>query len=149
MKIVAYCDGACQPNPGNGGWGSIVTNGVKTKELKGSEDNTTNNRMELTAVLETIKYYSQHLSEHKLDIYCDSAYVVNAIKKEWLKKWMTNGFKKVDGKDIQNKDLWVEIYSLLKEHKQVNLIKVKGHSGDILNEKVDKIAKEQVNKGEE
>lgn len=149
MKIVAYCDGSCQPNPGNGGWASIITNGIKTKEIKGNENMTTNNRMELKAVLETIRYYASHLQEHKLDIYCDSAYVVNAIKKDWLKKWMSNGFKRTNGDEIQNKDLWVEIYDLLKIHRGVNLIKVKGHSGDILNEKVDKLAKEQVNRREE
>lgn len=148
MKIVAYCDGACSGNPGPGGWATIITNGIITKELTGHAIYTTNNRMELMAILETMKYYTEHINTetHKLDIYSDSAYAVNAIKKYWLKKWVLNNFVRVNGDPIQNQDLWKQIYEILKKYKDINLIKVKGHNGDVLNEKVDKLAKLQINK---
>ena len=146
MKIVAYTDGACSCNPGPGGWAAILSNGIKVKEISGAEVHTTNNRMELLAVIETVKYFEKHIVKNvnrsqrfKLDIYSDSAYVVNSVKKGWLKKWVKNGFKKTKGGEIQNIDLWQELNGLLRNH-EVTIIKVKGHDGNELNEKADKLA---------
>jgi ribonuclease HI len=149
MKITAYSDGACSGNPGPGGWASIITNEFRTKVLTGFDRDTTNNRMELIAVLETMKYFEHNIVKHdrnsktKLDIYSDSAYVVYAIKKEWLKKWAQNNFVKTDGHPVQNVDLWKQVHDLVK-HYNIHMIKVKGHDGNPQNEKADKLAKNEI-----
>jgi len=148
MKVRAYTDGACSGNPGPGGWAAVILFPNDRQEISGYEPDTTNNRMELRAAVETLKLVLS-LGYTKIDIYSDSAYVVNAVKKEWLKKWGHNGWKTVDGKDVKNKDLWVRLVELLSKSRHINFIKVKGHSGDKNNELVDKLAKWEVERAKE
>lgn len=143
MKIRAYTDGACSSNPGPGGWAAIIFFPNERQIISGHEIDTTNNRMELKAVVETLKLVL-NMGHTKIDIYSDSAYVVNAVKKDWLKKWGNNGWKTVSGKDVKNKDLWLTLVSLLKKSKHINFIKVKGHFGDKNNEQVDELAKREI-----
>lgn len=147
MKIRIYTDGACSGNPGPGGWGAIILLPNSREELAGNEDCTTNNRMELKAVLESVKRMHE-LEYIKVDIYSDSAYVVNAVKNKWLKKWYHNGWKTVRGENVKNTDLWEELYDLLDSDLGIEFafIKVKGHSGDKNNELVDKLAKTEVDR---
>jgi len=147
-RIKIYTDGACSGNPGPGGWAAVIfLNAVRKKEISGFEPNATNNRMELTAVVKAIKYIALLEGEkgRKINIYSDSAYVVNAVKSSWIKKWECNGWKTVRGDDIKNKDLWLQLLELVKEHK-VNMIKIKGHVGDFHNESADLLAKAEIEK---
>ena len=141
MKIRIYTDGACSGNPGPGGWGAVILFENEKQLISGNEHPTTNNRMELKAVVEALKIALQF--SKKIDIYSDSAYVVNTIKNKWYKNWSLNGWKTVKKEDVKNKDLWVELIELLGHH-PINLVKVKGHSGDKNNELVDKLAKREV-----
>lgn len=149
-KIVAYTDGACSVNAGNGGWAVCLLKDIRTKFLSGGEASTTNNRMELTAVIEAIKWFNDWVEKGenrtkencRLDIYSDSAYVVNAVKKGWLRKWKLNGFKKTDDTEVQNRDLWEELYKNLCGY-HINVLKVKGHSGNEYNEMADKLARQK------
>ncbi len=148
MKVRAYTDGACSGNPGPGGWAAVILFPSDRQEISGFEEDTTNNRMELRAAVETLKLVLS-LGYTKIDIYSDSAYVVNAVKKEWLKKWGHNGWKTVGGEDVKNKDLWIRLVELLTRSRYINFIKVKGHSGDKNNELVDKLAKREVERAKE
>lgn len=136
-KVTIYTDGACSGNPGKGGWGSILIYGDVVKELSGGEDNTTNNRMELKAVIEALKALK---SPCDVEIYSDSAYVVNAFTQKWIDNWIKNNWKTADKKSVKNVDLWQELLVLIKTH-NVTFKKVKGHSDDELNERCDKLAK--------
>ena len=138
MKIRAYTDGACSGNPGPGGWASIILLPDDRQEISGFEFDTTNNRMELKAVVETLRL-AISMGYSRIDIYSDSAYVVNAVKKEWLKKWGHNGWQTVDGKPVKNKDLWEELV-ILDLDRRVRWTHVKGHSGDAGNEEADAAA---------
>lgn len=142
MKIRIYTDGACRGNPGPGGWGAIILLKEKRQEISGNEEYTTNNRMELKAVIEAIKHI-KHLKCKTIEIYSDSAYVVNAVKNGWLKRWKWNGWKTRADEMVKNQDLWKEMDKLLSEHR-INIVKIKGHSGDKHNERVDIIAKEAI-----
>lgn len=153
MKIRVFTDGACSGNPGPGGWGAIVCMPNDNIELSGGQQNTTNNRMELLAVLESLKCLATKVKEYafnRIEIYSDSAYVVNAINQKWLKKWNSNGWKTLQGTEIKNIDIWSKMHDILSRYKKaqidVNFIKVKGHSGIEQNERVDKIAKKEVQK---
>lgn len=136
-KVTIYTDGACSGNPGKGGWGSILIYGDVVKELSGGEDNTTNNRMELKAVIEALKALK---SPCEVEIYSDSAYVVNAFTQKWIDNWIKNNWKTADKKSVKNVDLWQELLVLIKTH-NVTFKKVKGHSDNELNERCDKLAK--------
>lgn len=136
-KVTIYTDGACSGNPGKGGWGSILIYGDVVKELSGGEDNTTNNRMELKAVIEALKALK---SPCDVEIYSDSAYVVNAFTQKWIDNWIKNNWKTADKKSVRNVDLWQELLVLIKTH-NVTFKKVKGHSDNELNERCDKLAK--------
>lgn len=136
-KVTIYTDGACSGNPGKGGWGSILIYGDVVKELSGGEDNTTNNRMELKAVIEALKALK---SPCDVEIYSDSAYVVNAFTQKWIDNWIKNNWKTADKKSVKNIDLWQELLVLIKTH-NVTFKKVKGHSDNELNERCDKLAK--------
>lgn len=149
-KIDIYTDGACSDNGGEGigGWACIITNGAKIKNISGGELHTTNNRMELKAVIEALKYCEKSLklmNERALRIFSDSAYVVNGINKRWLKKWIANGWKTSKGTSVQNQDLW-EIIDKYDKKINFQIIKVKGHSGDLINDECDKLAKLEVDK---
>ncbi len=143
MRTKVYTDGACSGNPGVGGWGAIIIySGKHEQEISGSEAYTTNNRMELKAVIEGIRV-AKAFSDEKIELYSDSAYVVNAVKNEWVKKWERNGWKTVQHEDVKNKDLWIELLSLLKKS-SVNFIKVKGHSDNEYNNRCDAIARGEI-----
>lgn len=141
---VFYTDGACSGNPGAGGWACVelvkCSDGLKTKVLSGGKDNTTNNEMELTAVyMALVKAYKEEAK--KVTIYCDSAYVVNAITKGWLLNWYKSEWKTKEDKPIKNKHIWQKMYKLVYEKKMViNMVKVKGHKDDALNEFADETA---------
>lgn len=155
MKIRVFTDGACSGNPGPGGWAAIVHTFENMVVLKGYETNTTNNRMELMAVVEAAKKIVEgnvdgvDAKTDKIEIHSDSAYVVNAINDKWTSKWKLNGWKTTKGNDVKNKDLWEMLISLLyrckKERISIRFVKVKGHTGDPFNEMADKIAVEQSN----
>jgi ribonuclease HI len=143
-KIRAFTDGACSGNPGPGGWGSIIYASTFNHQLSGRSLETTNNRMELTAVVETLNYLIQHgMSGEELEIHSDSAYVVNGINKGWIYSWMKKGWLTSKGEDVKNKDLWLRLISYIGQFTTINLIKVKGHSGHIQNDAVDLLAKQQ------
>lgn len=134
--IDIYTDGACSGNPGKGGWGAILKYKNNTKEISGSDSDTTNNRMELTAViraLQKLKYACE------VTVYTDSMYVSNAFKKGWFWQWKKNNWLRTGNKEILNKDLWEELDKLLKIHK-VTFEWVKGHAGHPENEKCDELA---------
>ena len=149
MKIRIYTDGACSENPGPGGWASIWVSDNGIKVISGNNPNTTNNQMELLAVVKSlyrIRYYSDYCKE--FEIYSDSAYVVNSINNNWIDRWRLNGWKTSKGDDVKNVELWMECLKLLSQIRQMGIkitfIKVKGHSGDTLNEYADEIAKKEV-----
>lgn len=135
-KVELFTDGACSGNPGPGGWGAILRyNGIE-KELSGGEAETTNNRMELSAVI----YALQVLKEPcDVSLYSDSQYVCNAIEKGWAKKWQQNGWRKSDRSPALNTDLWETLLQLLEKH-TVSVHWVKGHAGHEENERCDRLA---------
>lgn len=157
MKIRIYTDGSCSGNPGPGGWAATIAFPEKKRIITGGNPDTTNNAMELKAVLESLRYIyavafdgNASKSFKSIDIYSDSTYVVNGISKHWAQKWADNGWKTVAGDDVKNRSVWEDllliIQSFKRKHIKVNLIKVKGHSNDWSNNQVDKLAKEEVKK---
>lgn len=141
-KIEIYTDGACSGNPGPGGWGVVLVYNGKEKELSGSEKNTTNNRMELTAVIMALNALNQPC---EVKLTTDSKYVCDAINKSWVYSWRKNGWKKSDKKPALNVDLWKELLSLLEKH-EVEFIWVKGHNGHKYNEICDALAVKEYQK---
>ena len=145
-KVSFYTDGACSGNPGNGGWAYVecipTSSGIKTHVTSGNKQNTTNNEMELTAVYMAL-VKSLKAGYECITIYSDSAYIVNAISKGWLCRWRVNGWKTVEGKEIKNKHIWEKMFKLVFEKNlQINMVKVKGHGTDMLNELADNAAVE-------
>ncbi len=139
MKFVElFTDGACSGNPGPGGWGAVLRfNGVE-KELSGGERNTTNNRMELTAVIMGLSALKEPC---EVQLTTDSKYVADGITKGWAESWQKNNWRKADKKPALNPDLWEKLLDLLKIHK-VTINWVKGHAGHPENERCDKLAVE-------
>ena len=140
-KLEIYTDGSSLGNPGPGGWGVVITEQEKIKkELGGFEKNTTNNKMEIRAVIESLKYLKQNNFNKEAIIFVDSNYVLLGIT-EWIFNWQKNGWKTANKKPVLNQDLWQELF-LLKENCPAMLSwqKVKGHSGHTFNEKADEIA---------
>ena len=135
-EVTIYTDGACSGNPGPGGWGAILMLGENRKEISGGSENTTNNIMELTAVIEALKILKRPC---KVNIYSDSAYVVNAFLQKWIYGWMKKGWKTAGGDSVKNKELWKELYSLTKTH-DVTFNKVKGHADNEFNNRCDEMA---------
>jgi ribonuclease HI len=134
-KVTIYTDGACRGNPGPGGWGAVLISGQYRKEIFGGEPATTNNRMELTAViraLEALKY------QVTVDLYSDSSYVVRGMT-EWLPAWQRSGWKTKDGSMRKNYDLWQRLVDINRKHK-VRWHWVRGHNLDTLNERADYLA---------
>ena len=139
MKSVElFTDGACSGNPGPGGWGAILRFGTAEKELSGGEAVTTNNRMELTAVIEGLSALKEPCA---VKLTTDSKYVADGVTKGWAESWRKNGWRKADKKPALNPDLWEKLLDLLKIH-QVEICWVKGHAGHIENERCDKLAVE-------
>ena len=137
MKHVKlFTDGACSGNPGPGGWAAILQYNGHEKELSGGEPETTNNRMELTAVIEGLSALKEPCV---VDLVSDSKYVIDSIQKGWVYSWKKNGWRKADKKPALNVDLWEKLLGLL-EVQQVNFIWIKGHDGHPENERCDKLA---------
>lgn len=139
-KVDLYTDGACSGNPGKGGFGGILMCNGRQKEYSGFEEMTTNNRMELMAVIVGLKMLKEPV---ELNIYSDSAYVVNAFLEDWITGWQLNGWKNASKKPVSNIDLWQELLSLLSEHK-VTWNKVKGHSDNEYNNRCDLLATSEI-----
>lgn len=138
-RVTLYTDGACSGNPGRGGWGAILIYGSYRKELSGGEPVTTNNKMELTAVIEGLKALNEPC---EVDVYSDSAYVVNAFLQDWISGWIRRGWK-----NVKNIELWNELIALTEKH-EVHFNKVKGHADDELNNRCDELARGEVKKTE-
>ena len=142
-KITIYTDGSCKNNPGNGGWGSILLYqkedmGTIKKIISGNEKNTTNNRMELTAVIKALSILNKQCD---VELFTDSKYVMEGATK-WLHRWIEKNWKNSQKKTVLNQDLWEELIPLLNKH-NINWHWVKGHDNNILNNEVDKIAQSQ------
>lgn len=135
-EVLIYTDGACSGNPGIGGYAAILKFNNISKEIFGYEELTTNNRMELRAVIEALACLSRPCS---IKLYSDSAYFINAYQQDWLKKWKVNGWKNSAKQDVSNKDLWLALDDLASKH-EIEFIKVKGHSDNELNNRCDKLA---------
>ena len=139
-KVIIYTDGACSGNPGPGGWGTILMYKDQKKEISGRSDKTTNNIMEMTAVIEGLKSLK---FECEVEIYSDSAYVVNAFTQGWIENWQKNNWKTAGNTPVKNKELWEELYSLTEKHK-VTFHKVKGHSDNEFNNRCDELARDAI-----
>jgi len=135
-QVELYTDGACSGNPGPGGWGAILVYKGTERELSGGEKNTTNNRMELTAV---IKGLSALKESCVVELYSDSKYVIDALEKGWAVSWQARGWKKADKKPALNPDLWEVLLNLIDKHK-VNYHWVKGHADNPYNNRCDAMA---------
>lgn len=139
-NIILYTDGACSGNPGPGGWGAVlIFNGIE-KELSGANPNTTNNVMEITAVIEGLKALKRPCN---VNIYSDSAYVVNCFEKNWINNWIKNNWVNSKKEPVKNKELWLELLNLTKIHK-VTFNKVKGHSNVKYNNRCDELARNAI-----
>ena len=136
-EVTIYTDGACSGNPGPGGWGAILMYKDNKKEISGGKKDTTNNIMEITAVIEALKLLKYPC---KVNLYSDSAYVVNAFLQHWITNWQKNNWKTADKKDVKNKELWQELLELTNIH-NVTFIKVKGHSDNEYNNRCDELAR--------
>lgn len=138
--VTIYTDGACSGNPGPGGWGVILMHGQNKKELSGGETETTNNRMELLAVIRGLKTLTKPCN---VELYSDSAYVINAFNQNWIENWQKSDWKTSSKSPVKNKDLWLDLLSLLKVH-NVKFIKVKGHSDNQFNNRCDELARNEI-----
>lgn len=139
--IEIYTDGACSGNPGPGGWGAVLRWNGHEKELSGHEDDTTNNRMEMTAVIEALRAIKRRSTVH---LYTDSKYVMHGIT-EWMAGWKARGWKTAAKKPVKNKDLWEALDEALEQH-DVRWHWVKGHAGHPENERADKLATDAINR---
>ena len=140
-KVEIFTDGACKGNPGPGGWGAILRYGTTEKEIYGASKNTTNNSMELTAVIESLKNLKKPC---ELIITTDSKYVKSGIT-EWIHNWKKNGWRTAAKKEVKNKELWIELDSLIQIH-SISWDWVKGHSGHPENERADLLANVAIEK---
>ena len=138
-EIVIYTDGACSGNPGPGGWGAILMSGTHRKEMKGGEAHTTNNRMELLAVIEALNAL-KHSSD--VELFTDSQYVKNGIT-AWIHSWKRNGWKTADKKPVKNAELWQQLDEARRRHR-IEWKWVKGHAGHPENERADELAREAI-----
>ena len=139
-KVIIYTDGACSGNPGPGGWGVVLMYNDVKKEISGCKKDTTNNVMELTAVVEGLRMLKFPC---EVDLYSDSSYVVNAFDKGWIYNWMKNNWQTANKEPVKNKEIWEELYELTKIHK-VNFKKVKGHSDNEYNNRCDELARKAI-----
>ena len=139
-KVIIYTDGACSGNPGPGGWGAILMYNGNKKEISGAKNNTTNNVMELTAALEGLKMLKYPC---EVELYSDSAYLVNGFSQGWIYNWKKNNWKTASKEPVKNKEIWEEIYNLTQIHK-VKFIKVKGHADNEFNNRCDEMARNAI-----
>jgi len=135
-KILIFTDGACSGNPGPGGWGAILRYGTTERELSGGERETTNNRMELTAVIQALAALKEPCD---VTIYSDSKYVTDAVEKGWARGWRARGWVKADKKPALNADLWQQLLTLLEQH-HARFVWIKGHNEHPENERCDRLA---------
>lgn len=142
-EVTIYTDGACLGNPGPGGWAAILYFKNNKKEIVGGNTGTTNNRMELKAVILALKSLPQ---SYKVTIFTDSKYLHDALVKGWLIRWQKNGWQTSSKTAVKNQDLWKELIPLLKKH-QITMKWVKGHDGQPENERCDLLAKKEAKKG--
>lgn len=141
-KVNVWTDGACSCNPGAGGWAAILEyNGVR-KKLSGSSAETTNNVMELTAVIMALAALKEKCD---VTLYSDSAYVINALNEGWLDNWRARGYKTADNKPVKNRELWERLGELIKQQ-NVRFVKVKGHSDNAENNECDEMARAEIKK---
>ena len=142
QNVTIYTDGACSGNPGPGGWAAVLIAGEHKKEISGGEKTTTNNIMELTAILEGLKALKEPC---EVDLYSDSAYSVNAFNQGWIWNWIKKGWKTSSGEPVKNREIWEELLQVTKTHK-VTFHKVKGHSTNELNNRCDELARQAMEK---
>ncbi len=138
--VIIYTDGGCRPNPGTGGWAAILTYRGHVKEMSGGENNTTNNRMELTAAVEALHALKR---SSQVELYTDSQYLKRGIT-EWLPAWKRRGWVRKDG-ELKNEDLWKRLDRLAGKH-QIEWKWVRGHAGDAMNERCDQLAQAAIDK---
>ena len=144
-EVKLYTDGACSGNPGPGGWGFVLKCKNKERQDSGYSENTTNNIMELTAVIKGLEAINKPCN---LTVYSDSAYVCNAFIQNWITSWQNNGFKTSKKTDVLNKDLWLRLIELLQIH-NYKFVKVKGHADNNYNNICDKLATSEIKKHKE
>jgi ribonuclease HI len=137
-RVTIYTDGACSGNPGPGGWGAVLIWNGKEKEISGGASHTTNNRMEMQAIIEALNTLKRPC---QVRIHSDSALIINAFKKSWINSWQKKGWRKADKKPVENRDLWEQMLKAMDRH-DVKWVKVKGHSGDEFNDRADHLAVE-------
>ena len=140
--IKIWTDGACSGNPGKGGWCAILTYGDAKKIISGGENETTNNKMELLAVISGLQALKEPCN---VTLHSDSAYIVNAFHQDWISNWIANGWRSSKRQPVANKDLWLTLLELTKLH-NVTFAKVKGHSDNYYNNVCDEIARKEINK---
>jgi ribonuclease HI len=143
-KIIIYCDGACSGNQfenNKGGWGAVLKYRDKTKQIYGAEKNTTNQRMELTACIKALE--SLKSSKFGIEVYSDSAYLINCMDQKWFEKWQSNGWRNSKKEPVDNQDLWKRLLELLSQY-SITFHKVEGHSGNSLNELSDRLAQKGI-----
>ncbi len=140
--VELFTDGACSGNPGPGGWGAVLRYAGKEKELSGGEGSTTNNRMELSAVIAGLSALKEPC---RVSLCTDSKYVADGVEKGWARSWQAKGWRKGDGKPALNPDLWEELLRLLDIH-EVSIVWIKGHNGHPENERCDRLAVEETKK---
>ena len=136
-NVKIYTDGACSGNPGPGGWAAILIYNQYRKEMKGFEEDTTNNKMELQAVIKGMEALTEPC---EVDVYSDSGYVIDAVERGWIENWRNNNWTTSAGSPVKNRELWEALIRLAGFHK-LKLVKVQGHSGDPDNERCDELAK--------
>jgi ribonuclease HI len=134
--VVIYTDGACSGNPGPGGWGAVLTFGDREKEICGGEPDTTNNRMEMMAAIQALELLTKPC---KVELHTDSQYLRNGVT-QWIHAWKARGWKTADKKPVKNEDLWKRLDSARLRH-EVDWRWVKGHAGDVMNERADGLAR--------
>jgi ribonuclease HI len=137
-----YCDGACSGNPGPGAWAALLMAKGKSRELSGFEAHTTNNRMELMGAIGGLEALKRRCV---VDVYADSKYVIDGIEK-WLPNWLRRGWKTADGKPVVNRDLWERLEAAVARH-EVRWHWVRGHSGNVHNDRVDELARRRIQEG--
>ena len=141
-KVTIYTDGACSGNPGAGGWGAVLYYKETKREISGFVPNTTNNQMELVSAINALNLLKEPC---EVDLYSDSAYLINAFNEGWIVNWQLNGFKNSNKKNISNIELWQQLIDLSNKHR-INWIKVKGHSDNEWNNRCDQLATGEIAK---